>query len=588
MQDRDISAREENPAQSRKTSGKSRENGLPGELPGLNYAFGGFLLDTAQHRLLRHGEVVPLRNRPYEVLLYLLRRQDRLVEQSELLASIWGAEDVYHDALRKAVGSIRTALGDGGQQPRFIETHWGKGYRFIGNALEVKPDAPPASGPIREDSASAAESVSTQATAAHPSLASRPAIAILPRPKVSWRFPHSAGALALSAGLALVFAVVTAALLRENTPVSQTRGLLKAVPSANSANATEAERTAYRDAQYLLSQRTSSSIEEAMQRFQQIVRANDRSADAYAGLAECYGLGYWGFWKIDPALALTESADLALKAVQADPDSAYAHAQLAAALLRQLKIHEARAEFLHALRIHPDDAEVLHAYAVFLDDTGHADAGIQEMKRAIELQPLSLAYKTDLGMSYFFANRYADAIATYQSVLKLNPNYIEAHDYLASMYVFEGEWRQARAEYATLDRLSGARQAKLQSTALRVITLLRTGERKEAVAEMHAILGSPSIEHDCYLAIIYAQLGRKDDALRFLRRVGASHSLTMLTIADNPLLKPMRGDPEFERMVRKVREFKAVRPNEPATETASLDRTEPTGADKSESLGQLR
>src|ERR1700728_1147338 len=99
MHDRDSSVRDENPARIVTESGKLREIGQVAPDLTQKYAFGEFQIDAAKQRLLRRGEAVPLRNRPFQVLLYLIKHRGRLVEQSELLTAIWGASDVYHDAL---------------------------------------------------------------------------------------------------------------------------------------------------------------------------------------------------------------------------------------------------------------------------------------------------------------------------------------------------------------------------------------------------------------------------------------------------------------------------------------------------------
>jgi DNA-binding winged helix-turn-helix (wHTH) protein/tetratricopeptide (TPR) repeat protein len=542
MHDRDSSVRDENPARIVTESGKLREIGQVAPDLTQKYAFGEFQIDAAKQRLLRRGEPVPLRNRPFQVLLYLIKHRGRLVEQSELLTAIWGASDVYHDALRKAVGGIRSALGDDSQQPRFIETYWGKGYRFIGEVIEegrdtwkaslmggVAGEALPAPIPIDTASAEGAGTV--------PPERSRP------------------GIMRIAAGVAAAAVLVGATIAIWNDRLTH-RSITTAMPQASSSltptPTSESQRADYLEAEYLVSQRSSESIARAIAIFNEITQADPHAGDAYAGLAECYALGYWGFWKIDANLAVRKSAEYAQKAVHADPASGYAHAQLAAALLRQLRIHEAQTEFERALAIRPNDAEVHHAYAIFLDDTRRADSGIQEMKRAIEFQPLSLAYKTDLGMSYFFAKRYADAIAQYKSVLKLDPSYIEAHEYLASMYVFPAQWTQAKTEYAAIDRLRGAGAGDFGQSPLRLITEFKTGEQWRARTGVQAMLASPSIAHSLSLARIYAQLGRSEDALRYLSQVVNSHSPEMFTVPDDPLLSPLHGKPQFEMLASKV------------------------------------
>ena len=533
MQSFDNSAERENPATSGNDLGKLRENCAPADESPRTYRFGEYEVDPAARRLLLQGQPVALRNRPFEVLLYLLTHRGRLVEQSELLAAIWGASDVYHDALRKAVGSIRAALGDDSQQPRFIETRWGRGYRFIGEVVETQ--ASPAAPSVAQ---SAPGPILTQAAA----------------PEAHWReVPARYATIAAGIVIAALFAATAIVARSHRPPTPPTQPLDRpAAVSPAQASHEEARRARYHEAQYLLSQRRSETIAQAIERFEGIVRSDPHSGDAYAALAECYALGYWGFWKIDPDLAAQISAQYAEKAVSVDASSAYAHAQLAAALFRQLRVSEAELEFERALALNPGDAEVHHAYAVFLDDTHRADLGIEEMKRAIELEPLSLAYKTDLGMSYFYAKRYADAIAVYHSVLTLDPDYIEAHEYLASMYVFQAQWSNARSEYAVVDRLRGRQGGTYNSSPLRVITQFRTGDNKQARAGLAALLASPSAMHSYALAKIYAQLGRPEDALRYLRQVVNSRSPEMFALADDPLLTPLHGDPDFQTLANRV------------------------------------
>jgi DNA-binding winged helix-turn-helix (wHTH) protein/Tfp pilus assembly protein PilF len=549
MQSFDISVEPENPAKSGNDSGKVWEKCAAAGDCLQAYRFGEFEIDPASRRLLLRGKPVPLRNRPFEVLLYLVTRHGRLVEQSELLAAIWGASDVYHDALRKAVGSIRSALGDDSHQPRFVETHWGKGYRFIGEVFDAAsiPAKPDLSKP---DPAEQPRRPPATQTVAVKELQSILLPAFVPR-NLAVRYTRIAAVIAIG-----VLFAGTAILARNRQPPIQLSRALARPPAAAAAPELaaheEARRANYHEAQYLLSQRRSETIGQAIKRFEQIVRSDPHAGDAYAALAECYALGYWGFWKIDPDRAAQMSARYAEEAVRVDPNSAYAHAQLAAALFRRLKIGEAQTEFERALAIRPDDAEVHHAYGVYLDDTHRADEGIEEMKRAIELEPLSLAYKTDLGMSYYFAMRYADAIAQYKSVLKLDPGYVEAHEYLASMYVYQAQWARATAEFAAIDRLRGTRTADFGQSTLRLITEFKTGKGRKAQTGVQAILASPSLTHSYALAKIYAQLGRPQDSLRYLREVVDSRTPEMFSVPDDPLLLPLHGNPEFEALANRA------------------------------------
>jgi DNA-binding winged helix-turn-helix (wHTH) protein/tetratricopeptide (TPR) repeat protein len=519
------------------------QNGAP------RFLFGEFQLEVAQQRLYKGGTVIPLRNRPFEVLLYLVRRPGVLVTQAELLASIWGADDVYHDALRKAVGSIRGALGDDSQQPRFVETQWGKGYRFIAPVTELAT-AEISADTIARDISSEADRQPLAETTGH----------FVDRRPIQWPFSIWPRLFipALCVALALALVLVGSATIDQRASPTPHLTQHKATAHAHALSSPtksqpEAEKAAYLDAKYLLSQRSAVSIPRAIEGFKRIIKADPRAGDAYAGLSECYALGYWGFWNIDAANSLAQAALYARKAVQVDSSSVYAHVQLAASLLRDLKIAEAQAEFEQALALGPEDAEAHHAYAVFLDDTGRAEAGILEMKRAIELQQLSLAYKTDLGMSYYFARRYDEAIAVYRSVLDLDPNFTEARDYLASALVMKGRWTEAQAEFDQLDRATSAKGGDLQSTGQRVVTLQRIGRRRAAQIATVRLEAAHTPEHAYYLADIYAQSGRQQEALKYVRQLVDSSNIVKFLLLSDPLLNPLEGNPEFQSMMIRLK-----------------------------------
>lgn len=95
-----------------------------------------YLLVPEQRLLTRQGETVHLARKPFDVLLYLINHRDRFVSRTELLDRFWEGQDVYDDALRKCIGAVRKALNDQNESPRFIETRWGVGYRYIGPAEE--------------------------------------------------------------------------------------------------------------------------------------------------------------------------------------------------------------------------------------------------------------------------------------------------------------------------------------------------------------------------------------------------------------------------------------------------------------------
>src|SRR3989442_9156227 len=100
--------------------------------PRKRYLLDSYALTPDEQALSRSGQTIHLSKRPFQVLTYLVEHRDRFVSRAELLDRFWDGKDVYDDALRKCVGSIRKALDDQSDRARFVETRWGVGYRYIG------------------------------------------------------------------------------------------------------------------------------------------------------------------------------------------------------------------------------------------------------------------------------------------------------------------------------------------------------------------------------------------------------------------------------------------------------------------------
>ncbi len=96
-----------------------------------DFAFDGFTINVDASLLLKAGEKVPLGPRPFEVLLYLIKKHDVVVTKQELFEQIWGTDFVTDSALTQVIKEIRLVLGDDAHSPRYIRTVHRKGYQFI-------------------------------------------------------------------------------------------------------------------------------------------------------------------------------------------------------------------------------------------------------------------------------------------------------------------------------------------------------------------------------------------------------------------------------------------------------------------------
>ena len=103
------------------------------------YQFGDFRLDCGRFELLRDDRVVRLERKPMELLILLLARDGQLVTRSEIAGHLWSSEvfvDTEH-GINTAIRKIRQVLGDDPENPRFVQTVTGKGYRFSGPVSRI-------------------------------------------------------------------------------------------------------------------------------------------------------------------------------------------------------------------------------------------------------------------------------------------------------------------------------------------------------------------------------------------------------------------------------------------------------------------
>jgi TolB-like protein/DNA-binding winged helix-turn-helix (wHTH) protein len=168
-------------------------------LPTEVVKFDEFELDCTRYQLLRAGRRIKLEKLPMELLILLIEKNGHLLTRQEIVDRLWGA-DVFLDTehgINTAIRKIRNVLRDHPEQPRFVQTVTGKGYRFIAS-IDVIPTE------CGNGSHKGTELVPTETTQAQ----ADPPVSIHPA-----RSPHRASRLVRKAALVLVGAIVVAAVL---------------------------------------------------------------------------------------------------------------------------------------------------------------------------------------------------------------------------------------------------------------------------------------------------------------------------------------------------------------------------------------
>ena len=115
----------------------------------MRYRFGVFEFDGESGELRKNGRAVGLERQPAKALTRLLTRAGEVVSREELRDAIWGATHVDFDrGLAYCVSQIRSALGDSGDNPRFVQTIPKQGFKFIA-PVSHEADPVPAATPQR-------------------------------------------------------------------------------------------------------------------------------------------------------------------------------------------------------------------------------------------------------------------------------------------------------------------------------------------------------------------------------------------------------------------------------------------------------
>ncbi|HVF70442.1 MAG TPA: protein kinase [Chthoniobacterales bacterium] len=317
-------------------------------------------------------------------------------------------------------------------------------------------------------------------------------------------------------------------------------------PTQNSA-----AHQAYLKGRYFWNKTTADDLRKAIDYFTQSTAADPSYAPAYAGLADAY-LMLPFITGGRPQECYPKAKEAARKALQLDDSLAEAHIAYAQAVqVYDFDYVQAAVEFQRGLELNPNYASGRWRHSWLLGALGKFDEAFAEMKRAVELDPLSLLINTDLAYLYIVTGRYDEAIEQLRRTLEIDPNYYYARGNLGEALEFKGEREAALAEWLKMRELNDdpfglAEIAHVQAA------LGRKAEATRTLNEMIELAKTRYVQAYAF-SLVYAALGQKDEALRWLEksyedRAGAD----LAFIRVDPFLIPLRGEPRFEALADKI------------------------------------
>jgi TolB-like protein/Tfp pilus assembly protein PilF len=285
----------------------------------------------------------------------------------------------------------------------------------------------------------------------------------------------------------------------------------------------------------------------AVEYLQQSVDKEPGFAPAHAALANAYGwLGEAGWLPYNEAFVREKTE--AGKAIEIDNTLPEGDAELASADMNlNWGWDKAEEKLRRSLNLNPNFAAGHATYAFFLLRTGRTTEGLIEIKRDLELDPVSGRSFLNAGLAYYFARRYDEALAYTERAYQLEPNHAELFFPLGAIYSEKGDYAKAVHNFEQLGD---------QPHALGHLgnVYARMGKPEEA----RAIL--PKLEEHVArdgrgtyeIALIYAGLGEKSQAVSWLEKALAAHDKGMTYLVIDPCLDPLRDEPRFRDLARTV------------------------------------
>ena len=310
---------------------------------------------------------------------------------------------------------------------------------------------------------------------------------------------------------------------------------------------------AYLRGRYFWNKRTAEGFRAAIGEFQRALERDPTFAPAWAGLADTYGLMAISSYDVLPASeAMPKAKEAAERALALDDSLAEAHASLAwVAFTFEWDFARAEAGFRRALQLNPGHATAHQWYADYLCAMGRLDEASSEFARAGQLDPLSLIISNESAWPLYYGRRHDESVARYRKTLELDPNFPNAHLELGMEYAAQGRYAEAIAAY---ERFAALSKDDTLAAAYLGHAFGRMGRRDDALRQLAIVEGAAARGYvpAFQAALVHLGLGDTERVFAQLDRAVAERSDFVLYLNVDPLLDPLRRDPRFGQLTRRV------------------------------------
>jgi serine/threonine-protein kinase len=301
---------------------------------------------------------------------------------------------------------------------------------------------------------------------------------------------------------------------------------------------------------YYLNKRTRESLTKGIDYFNQALEKDPNYALAYTGIADGYG-NLAGNYYMSPEEAYPKEREAAQYALRLDDKLAEAHTSLADVLNSyDWNIEGAKREYRKAIELNPNYATAHHWYALCLANQGLFDEAIREIKRAQQLDPLSIRINQNVGYIYYLSRQYNKAIDLFKKTIEIDSTFPYGNAELGDCYFMKKQYDAAYEAYQTEVRVTG------DSTNIFLLACVDavTGKKKEAMALYDKLkeISTRKFVATSYFVLIEIYLGNKEKAFELLERAVKEKDPYMVNLKVEPKFDPIRSDPRFANLLKEV------------------------------------
>ncbi len=296
---------------------------------------------------------------------------------------------------------------------------------------------------------------------------------------------------------------------------------------------------------------TPQEVQKGIAYFEQAIAIDRGYALAYAGLADAHRSLALGSEML-PTDSLPKAKVAAQKAVELDDTLSEGHTALAATVFwGEWDWNEAENQFKRALELDPNSASAHLFYSHLLSNLGRHTEALAEIKLARQLDPLFPFGGALEGQSLAYAGRTDEALERLRKTSELEPNFWMPHLFTSGIYIEQGMYAEAVEAARLVRKLAPSQTA---SVAFECYALAQMGKREEVRPALDELLklSRERFVPPYHFALIYAGLGEKDEALKWLERGFEQRDPKMTFMKVDTKLNSLRSQPRFIDLMKRM------------------------------------